>query len=178
MKSNIKTILEWIIVVVFAVAFTLVFRTYVAEGRFVPTDSMHPTLQEGDRLIIEKVTFKMSGIQRGDIVVFTPPERSDKKEDMVKRVIGLPGETLSIKSGTVYINGSALNEPYQPEKPRADFGPYKVPEGSYFVMGDNRNKSYDSRYWGPVYLSSVIGKTMVLYYPFDRIHYFKRHYSA
>lgn len=168
-----RNLLDWIIVVVLAVGFSLVFRIYVAEGRWIPSESMVPTLQVGDRLIIEKVTPRFTGIARGDIIVFRPPSTSSQKEDMIKRVIGLPGDTIVIKSGKVYINGKALNEPYEAEKPSADFKPYKVPENSYFVMGDNRNDSYDSRYWGPVPADRIIGKALVRYFPIDNIHMFE-----
>ena len=168
-----RKLLDWIIVLVMAVGFSLVFRIYVAEGRWIPSESMVPTLQVGDRLIIEKVTPRLTGIERGDIVVFRPPASISQKDDLIKRVIGLPGDTISIKKGTVYINGTALNEPYEAEKPLADFKPYKVPENSYFVMGDNRNDSYDSRYWGPVSADQIIGKALVRYFPVDNIHMFK-----
>ncbi|HBV98602.1 MAG: signal peptidase [Peptococcaceae bacterium BICA1-7] len=167
-----RKLLDWIIVLVMAVGFSLVFRIYVAEGRWIPSESMVPTLQVGDRLIVEKVTPRLTGIQRGDIIVFRPPASISQKDDLIKRVIGLPGDTLSIKKGIVYINGEALSEPYEAEKPFADFKPYKVPEKSYFVMGDNRNDSYDSRFWGPVPEDQIIGKALVRYFPVDSMHMF------
>lgn len=171
--TAVRKLLDWIIVLVMAVGFSLAFHIYVAEGRWIPSESMVPTLQVGDRLIIEKVTPRLTGIGRGDIVVFRPPASISQKDDLIKRVIGLPGDTISIKKGIVYINGTALNEPYEAEKPSADFKPYKVPENSYFVMGDNRNDSYDSRYWGPVPADNIIGKALVRYFPVDNIHMFE-----
>jgi len=130
---------------------------------------MVPTLQVGDRLLIEKVSHKIKGFSRGDIVVFKAPSRSGLKEDLIKRVIGLPGDTILIKSGLVYVNNSALQEPYIAEKPLQDFGPFTVEKNSLFVMGDNRNNSFDSRYWGTVPYNLVIGKAWVRYYPLNRI---------
>jgi signal peptidase I len=168
-----RKLLEWVFVIVLALGFTLLFRIYVAEGRWIPSESMVPTLQVGDRLIIEKVTPRITGIARGDIIVFSPPEASARKEDMIKRVIGLPGDTLYINDGKVYVNDVALNEPYEAEAPEKDFKTYTVPENSYFVMGDNRNDSYDSRYWGPVPADHIIGKALVRYFPIDNIHMFE-----
>ena len=173
MTSLTRKIAEWVITIGVAVACSLTFHIYVAEGRWIPSESMLPTLQVGDRLIVEKVTPKVSGVERGDIIVFRPPAKSGKTDDLVKRVIGLPGDSISIKNGTVYINGTPLAEPYALEKPDTDFKAYKVPENSFFVMGDNRNNSYDSRYWGTVPESLIIGRVMLRYYPFTNTKYFE-----
>ena len=103
--------------------------------------------------------------ERGDIVIFKYPD--DESVDYLKRIIGLPGETVEIISGKVYINGELLDEPYLSEEPTGDFGPYQVPEGSYFMMGDNRAVSKDSRYWHNTYVSKdkIIAKAFVMYWP-------------
>lgn len=165
MPTETKKILDWVLTLVLAVLLSLAIRTYVAEARWIPSTSMLPTLKIGDRLIIEKVSFKFNGISRGDIVVFHAPPASRMDEVMIKRVIGLPGDTVSIKKGIVYINGSPLEEPYELEKPRDDFKPFTVPEGSIFVMGDNRNNSFDSRFWGVVPTDLIIGKALARFYP-------------
>lgn len=166
--SRHKSILEWIITVVVAVAIALAFRTYVAETRWIPSPSMAPTLAVGDRLIVNKVSHHFKGFKRGDIVVFKAPPASRLQGILVKRIIGLPGDTVSIDGGVVYVNGHSLTEPYESEKPNQDLAPVKVPEESLFVMGDNRNKSYDSRFWGPVSTKDVVGKVWARYYPFAR----------
>lgn len=146
----------------------------MAEARFIPSESMLPTLKIGDHLFIDKISFEIKGlkdIERGDIVVFDPPASVKTKDDIpfIKRVIGLPGETISIKSGVVYINGALLNEPYISEKPFGDFKPYIIPDNMIFLMGDNRNDSYDSRSWGPLPVQNIIGKAEFRYYPFNDI---------
>lgn len=165
MPTEAKKVLDWILTLFLAVVLSLAIRTYVAEARWIPSTSMLPTLKIGDRLLIDKVSFKINGISRGDIVVFHAPPASRLDEVMIKRVIGLPGDTISIKEGIVYINGAPLDEPYELEKPREDFKAFTVPEGSFFVMGDNRNNSFDSRFWGVVPTDLVIGKALVRFYP-------------
>lgn len=157
-----RIVWEWAWTIALAVIITLVFRTFVAEARWVPTESMVPTIQIGDRLMVEKVSKE---IERGDIVVFKPTPRSGSKLDLVKRVIGLPGDQLEIKDGKVYVNGSPLDEPYLKEEMRSNFGPFQVPQDSYFMMGDNRNNSYDSRSWGVVPKENLVGKALFCYYP-------------
>ncbi len=165
MALNLKKITDWLMTILLAVLLSLAIRTYVAEARWIPSESMLPTLRIGDHLIIEKISYKFGAIDRGDIVVFKAPPASHLEEVMIKRVIALPGETVSIKDGVVYINGNPLEEPYELEKPREDFEPVTVPENSIFVMGDNRNNSFDSRFWGVLEKDLVIGKAFARYYP-------------
>jgi len=165
MSTETKKVLDWILTLFLAVVLSLAIRTYIAEARWIPSTSMLPTLKIGDRLLIDKVSFKINGISRGDIVVFHAPPASHLDEVMIKRVIGLPGDTISINKGIVYINGAPLDEPYEMEKPREDYKPFTVPKDSFFVMGDNRNNSFDSRFWGVVPTDLVIGKAMVRFYP-------------
>lgn len=172
MKAETKNILDWIFTLVFAVLLAIVIRAYVAEARWIPSESMLPTLKIGDRLIIDKVSFHFSGIKRGDIIVFKAPPASNLDEVMIKRVIGLPGDTVAIKNGLVYINGQPLDEPYELEKPDRDFKTLTVPENSLFVMGDNRNKSFDSRFWGMVPEELIIGKAMARFYPLSNATFF------
>lgn len=165
MALDFKKVMDWLLTLVLAVLLSLAIRTYVAEARWIPSVSMLPTLRIGDHLIIEKISYKFGDIDRGDIVVFEAPPASHLEEVMIKRVIALPGETVSIKNGVVYINGIPLEEPYELEKPREDFKPVTVPENSIFVMGDNRNNSFDSRFWGVLEKDLVIGKAFARFYP-------------
>jgi signal peptidase I len=165
---------EYAKIILVALVIALLVRTYVAEARLIPSESMLPTLKIGDRLIVDKIFYEINGIKdihRGDIVVFDPPPAANSKNDIpfIKRVIGLPGETISIKRGTVYINGEPLNEPYLSEEPAGDFKPFVIPDGTIFLMGDNRNNSHDSRFWGPLPLQNIIGVAEFRYYPFNEI---------
>jgi signal peptidase I len=159
--------LEWFGLLAAAFLLTLVIRTFVLDNRIVPTGSMLPTIQLNDRLFVDKLFYKVQGVERGDIIVFHAPENVGEEKDMVKRVIGLPGETLEIKEGLVYIDGRALNEPYVAEEPSYFFDPVTVPEGSYFVMGDNRNHSLDSHVWGFLSAEYITGRIWIRYYPFS-----------
>lgn len=168
--SDLKKILrEWVITIVIAVVLSLVVRTYIAEARWIPSESMLPTLKVGDHLVIDKAYYRLNGIDRGDIVVFQAPPTAQGEDDLIKRVIGLPGEKIAIKEGIVYINDQPLDESYIFEKPNTDFKAINIPENKVFVMGDNRNNSYDSRYWGTLPMENIIGKAIILYYPFENI---------
>ncbi len=170
MEANTKKVVfDWVRTIALVAVFSFAFRGFVAEARFIPSESMEPTLHVGDKLYVEKITYKVGDIERGDIVVFEAPEASQHKEDMIKRVIALPGETVEIRGGIVYVNGQALDEPYEAEKPASDFPKMVVPENNLFVMGDNRNNSLDSRFWGTLPIENVIGKAFVRYYPFNQI---------
>lgn len=157
-----------------ATAFVLAIgiRTLVAEARYIPSSSMEPTLEINDRLIIEKISYRFRTPQRGDVVVFSPTDKlreQNFKDAFIKRVIGLPGETVQVKGGKVYINGNALREKYIEESPEYKYGPVTVPTGQYLVLGDNRNNSYDSHYWGFVPRKNLIGRAVVRFWPFDRL---------
>ena len=138
---------------------------------------MEPTLQIGDRILVDKLGYHLHSVHRGDIVVFSrpPKETADLVSDLVKRVIGLPGETVSAKGGAVYIDGHRLNEPWLPPVDRGTtqaFPPMTVPKGDYFVMGDNRAVSYDSRSWGPLPSSYIVGRVVMRIWPITRITFF------
>ena len=175
MKNAFKSeIFEYAKIILIALVISLLVRTYVAEARLIPSESMLPTLKIGDRLIVDKFFYEIRGtkdIQRGDIVVFAPPPAAASKSDIpfIKRVIGLPGETISIKKDVVYINGEPLEEPYLAAEPTGNFKPLVIPEGNVFLMGDNRNNSHDSRFWGPLPLENIIGVAEFRYYPFNEI---------
>ena len=157
-----------------ATAFVLAIgiRTLVAEARYIPSSSMEPTLEINDRLIIEKISYRFRTPQRGDVVVFSPTDKlreQNFKDAFIKRVIGLPGETIEVRGGTVYVNDEALREKYIEESPEYKYGPVQVPEDQYLVLGDNRNNSYDSHYWGFVPRKNLIGRAVVRFWPLNRL---------
>ena len=130
-------------------------------GRFrIEQVSMQPTLHEGEYVIVDKVSYLLHPPDRGDIIVFKHPG-----EDLIKRVIGLPGDTIEIRGGRVYINGSVLNEPYIKEPILSTLSAQKIEAGRYFVMGDNRNNSSDSRAFGPIPAGDMIGRAAIIYWP-------------
>jgi signal peptidase I len=165
---------ENLIILVIAIVIALGIRTFIAEPRFIPSDSMVPTLLIDDRLIIEKVSFRSRVPHRGDIVVFEPPEvlqaRGYKKEQVfIKRVIGEPGDRLEVQNHQVIVNGQALSEPYIAEAPAYEMPALTVPAGSIFVMGDNRNNSFDSSRWGFLPIENIVGRAWVRFWPSDRL---------
>ena len=168
-----REVLSW--VVTLAITFVLIFvlKNYVIINAMVPTGSMENTIMPDDQLFGNRLAYVFEEPQRGDIIFFYFPD--DETQKFVKRIIGLPGETVTIEDGKVYINDSEvpLEEPYLKEEWRVNKGPYvfEVPEGCYFVMGDNRNTSRDAREWKNTYVAKekIIGKAMVIYYPFDRM---------
>ncbi|WP_243544446.1 signal peptidase I [Pseudodesulfovibrio tunisiensis] len=188
-KSSLRDTFEAIAI---ALVLALIIRAFVVQAFKIPSGSMLDTLQIGDHLLVSKFSYDIrlpSNIlldttggkvivrtgdpQRGDIIVFKFPE--DESKDFIKRVIGLPGETIEVRDKVVYINGQPLNEPYVLHTKftnapiRDNFGPYTVPEGRYFMMGDNREGSYDSRWWGPVAREKIVGKALFIYWSWESL---------
>ncbi|MBD2036208.1 signal peptidase I [Leptolyngbya sp. FACHB-321] len=146
-------------------------RQFVAETRYIPSGAMLPTLQINDRLVIDKLAYRFRRPKRGEIVVFSPTQTLQKQnfhDAFIKRIIGLPGDKVQVKDGQVYINDQPMTETYISDKPQYKWGPAIIPPNSYFVLGDNRNNSYDSHYWGFVPRENIIGKATQRFYPFDR----------
>lgn len=181
-RSTVRTVLE--IPVIMLISFVLVFgfvRPVVAAPFYVGSGSMEPTLHgckgcSNDRLLINKLAYDIGTPKRGDIALFEDQQPLVPPDDpLIKRVVGLPGDTLEIRQGKVSINGEPLDEPYvenDPCKPGHSrtcfFGPVTVPEGHYFMMGDNRTNSVDSRFFGPVPEDDVIGEALVRFWPVNR----------
>jgi signal peptidase I len=161
-----------LLLMAFIIAFFL--RTFVAEPRFIPSDSMVPTLAKGDRLVVEKVSYHFHPPHVGDIVVFSPPDLLqaqgyDPNQAFIKRVIGTTGDIIEVKNGQVYRNQNPVQEPYILENLRYRLPPLQIPPGHLFVMGDNRNNSNDSHIWGFLPQDHVIGQAIFRFYPLDRL---------
>ncbi|QER42225.1 signal peptidase I [Thermodesulfobacterium sp. TA1] len=191
MNTGKEKVLDWIKSLVIALILALFIRTFVVQAYKIPSGSMIPTLLIGDYLLVNKLSFGVKNpIQGGfiyfrelpkrqEVVVFTYP--LDKKLDFIKRVIGLPGDTIQIVNKKVYVNGQLLYEPYvqfvDPEvyprevSPRDNLGPIKVPQGKIFVLGDNRDQSYDSRFWGFVPIEYLKGRALIIYFSWDSEHF-------
>ncbi|MDH3294137.1 MAG: signal peptidase I [Acidimicrobiia bacterium] len=172
-----RNAIEWAVVLVAAVLLALVLRAIALQAFYIPSPSMEDTLAVQDRVLVNKLSYQFGGVNRGDIVVFHRTDEEiavagpNQPRDVIKRVIALGGETIEISNNSVYINGQQLVEPYlDPNLVMADFGPITVPEGTLFVMGDNRNLSSDSRgELGPIDEERIVGRAFVLFWPLDRI---------
>ena len=150
-----------------AVLIALMIHLFLAQATRVEGYSMEPTLHGQERLVIEKLSFHFRPPERGDIVVLRVPDYG--KEMLIKRVIGLPGDTISVENGHVIINGEPLDEGYINGPPRGAYGPTIVPDDSVFVMGDNRNNSNDSRSFGPIPYDDIVGRAWIRYWPLQEI---------
>ena len=164
-----QEIKEWIYTIAVALVIVVVMRIFILDTRVVPTTSMVPTIMPGDRLFVEKITHRFNDLERGEVIVFKPPLESGLKDDLIKRLIALPGDTVEVKEGKLYINGVAQDEPYLAEPIAYTMKKIEVPEGKMFVLGDNRNRSYDSHEWGFADIKSLKGKALLTYWPLDRI---------
>jgi signal peptidase I len=193
LPDPVRVIVDWAVTIVAAVAIVLLVKAYVVNPYKIPSSSMEPTLhcarpkvgceaRFDDRVLANRFIFHLRSPHRGEIVVFDTPAAArvacGEGGTFVKRVIGLPGETVEVRlnargKGIVYIDGKPLKEPYlQPDRlPDKAYGPQKVPEGNYFMMGDNRSQSCDSREWGAVPRDHLIGKVFATYWPPNRISF-------
>lgn len=165
-KSELREYLEAFGI---AVVMAFIIITFIAQSFYVQGASMEPALYNGERLLVDKVTYRFRAPRRGEIVIFRYP--SDTRRKFIKRVIGLPGDRIEISRHKLYINGEPLDEPYIKGPTYGDFGPIVVPEGTIFVLGDNRNNSDDSRFSdvGPVPLKLIVGRALVRYWPLNKI---------
>ncbi len=151
----------------------LVLRPFVLQAFYIPSESMQPTLTENDRILVNKLTYKLGTPRRHEVVVFRAPreateEDGEDEKDFVKRVVGLPGDTVEVHNGVIYVNGRPDEEPYAKERPYYDFPPFTVPAGKLFVMGDNRNHSNDSHRWGALDEARLIGRAVFIFWPPSR----------
>lgn len=195
MKKNKKELVwEYTKAVVTALLLALFIRAYFIQAFKIPSGSMIPTLLIGDHILVNKfiygttIPFSDKRVlvfrkpEKGDIIVFKYPE--DPKRDFIKRVIAVEGDVIESKNKVIYVNGKAVSEPYTQHtdtslgpggiEPRDNFGPYIVPKEKYFMMGDNRDQSYDSRYWGYVDMKDIRGEALILYWSWDGKNHWPR----
>ena len=168
--------IEWTIVLLVAVGVAIGVRVFLIQTFFIPSASMEPTLMIGDHIVVDKLSYHLHAVHRGDIVVFAkPPQETDAPDvkDLVKRVIGLPGDRISSQGGRVYIDGKPLNEPWLPPGTiTTGIQPQTIPPDEYFVMGDNRSNSQDSRFFGPIPRSLIVGRVVMRIWPLSALHIF------
>lgn len=176
--SCISSFIELVLIFAFAFAFFIFIRWFVAEPYVIPSGSMESTIEIGDQVLAEKVTINLGmGVEAGDIVVFENPDADSGHDILVKRVIATEGQTVDLQDGVVVVDGVPLDEPYArgqsfelvPAPGVSVSFPYTVPEGYVWMMGDNRENSADSRYFGAVPVDDLIGVVFFRYWPFDRI---------
>ena len=168
-----KELFQWVLVIIGAVILAFLIDTFVIVNAQIPSGSMENTIMTGDRVFGNRLAYKFSDPKRFDIIIFKYPD--DESQLFIKRIIGLPGETVEIHDGNIYINGSdtPLEDVDIKEPMEGSFGPYTVPEGCYFVMGDNRNNSRDSRYWENTFVSedAILGKAVLRYWPLNKMKF-------
>lgn len=170
-KSALREYAEAIVI---AVILALFIMTFIARSFSVDGSSMYPTLHHGERLLVDEISYRFRAPERGDIIVFKYP--ANPKAKFIKRIVGLPGDTILIRDGTLFLNGEPISEPYLGERMVGDYGPYVVPPGTVFVLGDNRNYSEDSRYRDVGYVprNYIVGRAVLRFWPLDRIGLIKR----
>ncbi|HVA53451.1 MAG TPA: signal peptidase I [Acidimicrobiales bacterium] len=178
-RSRRKSFIEWVIVLVAAVLVSLTIRTFVFQTFLIPSPSMEPTLYQGNRILVNKLSVDFGTINIGDIVVFkAPPDVAkichDPVADLVKRVVGVPGDVLTSKGNVIYVNGKKLQQKWSHFPALGPQGLKKttVPAGQYFMMGDNHANSCDSRMWGTVPRSDIIGKVFLKMWPLSEWHWY------
>lgn len=168
-KDWSKELKEWVISISAAILLALIIRTFIVELYVVDGPSMKPTLQHEERLVVNKFIYRVRDPHKGEVIIFRYPR--DPSRDFIKRVIATAGDTIEIKDGHVYVNDQLLREDYILEKTRTEYAKATVPEGTIFVMGDNRNNSEDSRFpdVGFVPLDLVKGKAMLIFWPIEEL---------
>lgn len=181
-------LVEWVVIVVVALVAALLVKTFAIQAFYIPSRSMVPTLLVGDRVLVNKLAYDFHPVHQGDIIVFRRPPHDSSVgiDDLIKRVVAGPGQTVYVAHCAVYVDGKEMAQPYIPgwRNPASPYcttwpttgcagpclpNPYKVPKGYYFVMGDNRASSYDSRYWGPLPASYIVGRAFVRIWPLSRL---------
>lgn len=166
-----RNAIEWVVILVSAVVLALVFRAFLFQAFSIPSGSMEQTLQIDDRVMVNRLSYRLHDVNRGDVVVFHKPEGLQSEHDeLIKRVVAIAGESIEGKDNAVYIDGNRVAEPYlDPSDTIFDFGPVVIPDGHVFVMGDNRDNSSDSRVFGPIPTDTIVGRAFFIYWPLGRV---------
>ncbi|HMK93128.1 MAG TPA: signal peptidase I [Thermoleophilia bacterium] len=186
-KGSRRVIIDYGLTALVAIAMAVVVQSFVIKPYLIPSTSMANTLVPGQRVLVDRMVYRYRSVHRGDIIVFRRP--CPPNDVLIKRVVGLPGDIMSVSNGDLYVNGHEMTEPYvdkvngvaeptdpadsltsgDPNAPWSLTQPYRVPAGHYFVMGDNRTDSADSRYWGTVPRAAIIGRAFFTYWPLGRV---------
>lgn len=172
MTRSTRSAIEWVAVIVGALVVALLVKTFLIQAFYIPSESMTPTLEVGDRVLVNKQSYRSDEPSRGDIVVFSRPGGAgpDGITELIKRVVGLPGETVEGRDGHVYIDGDLLVEPYlRPGVRTSTFGPETVPPDHVWMMGDNRSASDDSRRFRSVPIDDVVGRAFIVIWPLSEL---------
>ena len=172
-KKRVKnSVFETIKIILLAVLLAAILKSFIVDSRVIPSLSMYPTIDISDRVIVNKLAYigKNNYPSHGDVVVFRPPAEMREKDDLIKRVIGLPGDIIEVSDGQLYINGLAQEEPYLYEPMNYQWGPIEVPAGCFVMMGDNRNRSNDAHLWANPFITedSIVGRATYRYWPLSR----------
>ena len=175
-RGRVRGAREWIFVVAGALVVAFVVRGFILQSFFIPSSSMEQTLQVDDRVLVNRLAYKTHEPNRGDVIVFKRPPgvpTNDNVKDLIKRVIGLPGDTIEFREDKVIVNGRILNEPYlepgTPTRKKSLGEKIVVPEGKVLVLGDNRENSHDGRFFGPIDQNLIVGRAFVLVWPVKNI---------
>ena len=171
-RRFVRSLVEWVVIAVVAVLAAFVIKQYLVQAFYIPSASMEHTLEISDRVLVNKLSYRLHDVNRGDLVVFErPPEDGESgTKDLIKRVVGLPGETVEGHDGAVFVDGKRLNEPYLEEGAASSyFNPQQVPAGHVWVMGDNRPNSKDSRVFGSVPESEIVGRAFIRVWPLGSV---------
>lgn len=169
--SAARNAMEWVVILVSAVVLALVFRAVLFQAFSIPSSSMEQTLQINDRVMVNRLSYRLHDVNRGDVIVFHKPAGlQSEHSELIKRVVAVEGETVEGRGNAVYVDGQRMVEPYlDPADTILDFGPITVPEGHVFVMGDNRDDSSDSRVFGSIDTDTIVGRAFFIYWPFSRL---------
>jgi signal peptidase I len=171
-QSFVRWLVEFVVLVGLAFLLATGIKYFVVQPFFIPSSSMVPTLEIGDRVLVNKFIYRFTQPKPGDVIVFVAPEPTNQEMDLIKRVIAVGGQTVDIQHGYVTVDGKKLDEPYVVPSNRDDYTlpkPVRIPQGYVWVMGDNRANSSDSRVIGPQPVTAILGKAFVIYWPLDRI---------
>lgn len=178
LRSAARSTAGWLVLLAVGLTAALALRTFVVEPFFIPSPSMLPALRPGDRVVVDKLRYRFSEPKRGDVVVFDKPANaggSAEVKNLIKRVIAVPGDEIEARQGVVYRNGAVLSEPYlRPGTVTTDIARQEVPADRYWVMGDNREVSEDSRLFGPVPVSTLTGRALIRVWPASDIGWVRR----